>query len=97
MALPYTWIKRATANQKREMDACVEALNEHAYDPESDPPECATWRYERRRTADAWIVVLLQDDKVIDSGSFVQCSKCGGVRDLWEGQIEFCLDCWAEW
>ena len=97
MKAPYSWIKRATEHQKAEMDACIEALNECAYNPEMDPPEQATWRYERRRTSDAWIVVLLQDEKIIDRASFVRCTKCGGVRDLWEGQIEFCLDCWTDW
>ena len=63
--------------------------------------------YRLERTGDCWGIVMYVDvphpeftdiythGERVEAGSFVRCSECGDVRDLWEGQFEGCYECGA--
>lgn len=47
-----------------------------------------------------YVVVLNYDDgmeKWEDRAAVVKCSFCGEVRELFDGQIEFCYHCGKDW
>jgi len=93
----YTWVKRASAEQMQEMVDEVAGDNEIHQKENADDPNWGDWVYKLERTSDSWIEAVYSGGKRIDAGSFVRCSECGHVRALYEGQIEFCTTCWAEW
>jgi hypothetical protein len=104
---PYTWVKRATAAERREMEDCVAALNETAH--EQYDVLGYTCSYKLERGGDAWGVTAyvakvhpeVRGDVSVGErnggGTFARCATCGHVRDLWDGQIEFCTECWTDW
>ena len=105
---PYSWVKRASQADKREMEDCVASLNELAH--ESYDTSGFTLAYKLERCGDCWgvsaYVARIHPDakgqvqigqKFGGSGSFVRCASCGHIRDLWDGQIEFCTDCGKDW
>lgn len=104
---PYTWIKRATPREKDLMRQVVEGLNELAYEDYETLGFVLEYRLER--CGDAWGAALYiarvhpdiadqyQVGQRFDGYSLVRCSTCGGVRELADGQGEFCLACDADW
>jgi len=104
---PYTWVKRATSKEKDLMHQVVEGMNELAYedyDTFGYIPE-----YHLERCIDAWVVnsyVAKVHSEVagdytigqfLYSYSLVRCSTCGSIRELTDGQIEFCTSCGTNW
>ena len=104
---PYSWVKRATSYQMREMEDCVASLNELAH--EDYDTIGFTLSYKLERSSDSWGVVAyvasihpdakgqVKIGQRFGAGSFARCGNCGHIRDLWDGQIEFCLDCGKDW
>ena len=85
----YTWVKRATAEEKAEMQVIIDVNNEMS-EKERDSNEV----YELVRAGDAWgIKCTWLDDGLSETGSFVRCKKCGDIDDLWAGQEYECWKC----
>jgi len=83
----YTYVKRASAADKQVMMEIAESHNELA-----EYAQLAE-RYSVERNT----LIVRYEDGSKDSTGFVRCSKCGAIRDLWEGQIEFCDSCGVNW
>ena len=96
------WIKSASRSEKIEMQVIVDAENEFAHE-HADQQHTSFYRLERG--GDAWGIIQYVDKphpeftdiythgQRIGGGSFVRCSECGDVRDLWEGQFDRCYEC----
>ena len=91
----------------REMEDCVASLNELAHEDYDISGFMLSYKLERG--GDSWGVVAyvakihpeamgqVRIGQRFDAGSFVRCANCGHIRDLWDGQIEFCTDCGKDW
>jgi hypothetical protein len=102
----YTWVKRASATEKIQMQEVVDSFNELANE-HTDMPFISFYRLER--CGDSWGMVEYVDvpsvewsdyynhGQRMETISFVRCDNCGGVRELMDGQIEFCYYCDADW
>ena len=93
MAAGWVTVKRASKAEHAEMDEVIETLNE---------PEAlgGTNEGDVRYTLEwhgMYVVVATWADGSEDRGSMVRCTACGHIRELFEGQIEFCTDCGADW
>ena len=96
MKTPYTYVKRASKADKKEMQDIVDSLNELA--PESEEITGIVMQYSLKKIKDSYIVECHSTDgQLSDSGCFVRCSNCGAIRELFDGQIEFCTECWQDW
>jgi len=96
MNQPYSYVKRASQRDKQEMQAIIDSLNELA--PESEEVTGVLMVYSLEKTRDSYIVECHSNNGLFsDSGSFVRCGKCGAIRELFDGQIEFCTECWIDW
>ena len=94
--MSYTYVKRLSRQGMVEAQEIVNSLNELA--PESAETTGILGTYSLDRTQSGyWIVTVVFSDGGEDTGSIVRCQKCGGLRDLWDGQFEFCLDCNEDW
>jgi len=97
----YTWVKRASWDDYADMLAEVAAENEIVAKEHSDDPHTFDWVYKVGRAGAghgaAYTIEIWQKGERIDAGTFVRCGKCGGIRGLFEGQIEFCTDCMVDW
>ena len=90
----YTWVIRANARQKREMQEIVDAWNECAHEDIPDlgfAPEYALEYYR------GYQFVVRHEGQVAERGSFVRCGKCGTIRELLEGQVRCCDECGDRW
>ena len=111
MKQPYTWLKRASYADHLEMRATRDSYNElahenadiHGYTPEYRVERCGDmWglvHYVRMPILDHkgdWFPEYWPGRR-LDSASFVRCATCGAVRELFEGQGEFCPECWTDW
>lgn len=104
---PYSFIRRASQYEKTEMLETVASLNELAYEDWQTHGYILEHRLER--CGDAWGVASyiikihpeVADDYEVDqllyTMSLVRCSACGAVRELADGQGEFCLECGDDW
>ena len=85
---PYTYVRRASNTDKVAMQEVVDSFNELAE---------ANENYRLGKAHDCYVLVWAVDGEDVGGGSMVRCSKCGAIRELFEGQIEFCADCGADW
>lgn len=103
----YTWVKRATAKAKADMQEIVDSYNELAHEDAEVHQYVPYYRLER--TSDSWVMVAYVDyavegfedeykhgDRRYAIG-FVRCGYCGAIRELADGQGEFCIECDADW
>ena len=87
----FTWVKRATAAEKAGMRGIVAAHNEI-----SQKEHAGNEIYVLERAGDAWgIGVTYLDSGMTDGGSFVRCTACGDIDDLWDGQEYGCWECFG--
>ena len=97
----YTWVKRASWEQYAEMLSECAGENEIVAKEHYDDPHTCDWVYKVGRAGaghgTAYTLEIWQKGERIESGSFVRCTACGGIRALFEGQGEFCADCFADW
>ena len=93
--MAYSYVRRASQKDKEEMQKCVNCLNELKH--ETEEITGITFEASLVNTGDGYIAAINYSDGGYDSGSFVRCSKCGAIRELFDGQIEFCLECWDDW
>ena len=97
----YKWVKRANWEQYADMLTVVAVENEIQQLEHSDDPYTANWHYKISRAGAghdrAYTIQLWDGDKLIEVGGFARCDKCGAIRELWEGQGEYCLECWQDW
>lgn len=91
----YSYVKRMSQPDKIEIQSIIDAHNELA--PESVEITGVLGVYSLVKIKDSYIVVVDYSDGGHDSGSLVRCDKCNAITDLWDGQIEFCPECWADW
>lgn len=111
MKQPYTWLKRASRADHLEMRATAESWNELAHENADIHGYIPSYRVER--TGDQWSMVTYVRMPILDlmgnwfpeywpgrrldAASFVRCSTCGHIRELFDGQGEFCPECWTDW
>lgn len=86
--MQWRWIRKATSQDKAEMQEVADTLNEL----EAKEGEGRT--YEVRRSKMYYLHCIEAPDM---SYSLVKCTTCGGIRELDQGQIEFCTTCGADW
>ena len=87
---PYTTVSRASAKEKEAMRDLVVGLN-HIAERDGD-----TSRYRIEKGTTQYVIVV-QTEESTERGSLVRCASCGHIRELFEGQIEFCPECEASW
>lgn len=105
--MTYTWVKRASEQDKQEMREVVDSYNELAYE-NADVHQYVPY-YRLERGGDEWVMVCYVDyavegfEDLYTHGErryaigFVRCGFCGHIRELADGQIEFCTTCDADW
>jgi hypothetical protein len=87
----YSYVIRANYKVKDKMRQMIDWLNDGA--DESDT-------YSLVKNKRGYAVKLEHDDGVnsfTDYASVVKCNNCGGLRELFDGQIEFCYHCDEDW
>ena len=86
----YSTIARASAAEKAAMNDLAAGLNHIAeIDGSRD-------RYQIEKASRQYVIIV-QSGTATERGSVVRCATCGSVRELFEGQIEFCDNCEASW
>jgi len=95
----YSWVKRASRKERIEMLEIVRETRRGLYTHGWDPTEDSFLSARKVRTSDSWVLEIydLRDGKRWDCASFVRCNKCGAIRELFDGQIEFCSTCDDDW
>jgi len=91
----FSWVKRASAHQKREMQEIVDAWNECAHEDIPDlgfAPE-----YTMEGPHGCYQFVVWYQGRIAERGAFVRCGDCGAIRELLSGQVECCDECGADW
>lgn len=87
MKMSYGWVKNASKQEHEEMGRIIERLNEEPFD----------FEYKKERASDCWVIGVYYKGRRVEAGSFVRCGTCRRVRELFDGQIEFCTDCGVNW
>ena len=86
----YGYVKHASAATKQAMQEVADSYT-----------EVEQVEGEGRRFSVAFIsecgYYLKREDCAEMDAPMVRCSACGAVRELYEGQIEFCTECGADW
>lgn len=88
----YSFVKRANFSTKQKMTELIASLN--------DNESAGVEKYSLESCHYGYNVVLSYDDgaeKWTDKAAVVRCSFCGEVRELFDGQIEFCYHCGKDW
>ena len=89
----YTWVVRANARQKQEMQDVVDAWNECAHEDIPDIGFAPEYTLEHHR---GYQFVVHYEGQVAERGAFVRC-ECGAIRELLEGQVLCCDECGENW
>lgn len=97
----WAYLKRATKEQKQAMAEIAQDLTKshqkYGWETQSE-----NWVYTVERSSPnkgkfgEYTLVIREHGKILEIGAFVICKECGNIRELFDGQIPFCNDCWAE-
>lgn len=86
----YSFVKKANLKTKQAMQDMIATLNE---------TEDSGEHYALEFNKGGYVVVLTYKgfETWTDRAAVVRCRFCGGLRELFDGQIEFCTQCWRDW
>lgn len=85
----YSFVKRINY---QKLQSLLDSLN--------DGEDKEVEQFSAEKSKHGWVIVLNYNDGTeqwSDRASLVRCSFCGEIRELFEGQIEFCYHCGKDW
>ncbi len=93
----YSYIQRASVKDKNAFEEIVASLNELA--PKESETIGVSIVYSLERCTSGFYTIRIDYDDKSESerGSLVRCGFCNDIRELFDGQVEFCLNCDREW
>lgn len=87
----YSFVKKANFKTLQEIKKLVEGMN-----PDKVPGKT----YWSEKTKSGYVLVYHFEDGInsfTDRAAIVRCNHCGAIRELFDGQIEFCDTCDKDW